>query len=339
MKDDTIRIAVVGAGRWGANHVRTFASLPGVHLHTVCDLDENTRKRIAAQFPSTRLTDRMEDVLESEIDGVVIATPAPRHFETARAAIEAGKHTLVEKPLTLVPEEAERLCRLADEKGVKLMVGHLLVYHAAVRKMKKLVKSGETGETFYMYSQRLNLGVIRSNENAWWSLAPHDISVVLEIMEEMPTTVSASGQCFIQPGIEDVVFATLNFASGRIAHIHVSWLDPHKIRKTTLVGSKKMVVFDDMSAAEKLRIYDKGASTDAAVPFSQAIAVRVGDIHIPRIDNTEPLREECMHFVNCIRNNTVPHSDGWSGWKVTCILEAGQRSLQQGGSPVAVEQR
>jgi predicted dehydrogenase len=334
-----VGMAVVGAGNWGKNLVRAFASAKGASLRCVCDTSEKVLKAMAAAYPGARVTRDLAQVLgDPVVDAVVVAVDAPRHYALAKAALEAGKHTYVEKPLTLKASEAQELAALAAAKGKKLMVGHLLEYHPAVTYMKKMIDGGQVGRSLYLYFQRLNLGVVRNCENAWWSLAPHDVSVACYLFGQEPVSVSASGQAYLQKEVEDVVFASLRFADGRMAHIHVSWLDPHKIRKVTLVGSQKMVVFDDMEAAEKVRVYDKGAVVKVGVEsYAEAITLRGGDILIPDIGSEEPLKIECQHFVDCIAQDTAPRSDGRDGIRVVKVLEAGSRSLANNGSPVDLE--
>jgi predicted dehydrogenase len=333
-----VGIAVIGAGNWGKNLVRNFHGLGNAELRTICDLDEDRRKAMAAQYSSAQVTDDLQSVLDDgAVDAAVIAVDAPLHYELARQTLAAGKHTYVEKPLTLDPGEARELADLAGEKGVKLMVGHLLEYHPAVNYIKDILDGGDAGDPLYLYFQRVNLGIVRKKENAWWSLAPHDISVACYLFDATPVSVSASGQDYLQEGVEDVVFANLKFADGRMANIHVSWLDPHKIRKVTLVGSQKMVVFDDMEPAEKVRVYDKGAVVGKSVDFSESVSVRSGDITIPKIPGGEPLRTECQHFIDCIENDATPRSDGADGLRVVQVLQAGQQSLQAGGHPVTLD--
>jgi predicted dehydrogenase len=335
-----IGIAVVGAGGWGKNLVRTFAAAKGARLVGCCDLNEAILQRLAPQFPGTRMTTRIEDLLASpEVDAVAIATDAPTHFPVARRALEAGKHVYVEKPLTLEARTSADLIRLAAERDLRLMVGHLLLFHPAVEKLGALVDSGELGDIHYMYTQRLNLGVVRKDESAWWSLAPHDVSVILHLFKSEPGTVSARGESYLQPGVQDVVFVNLHFPDRRMAQIHVSWLDPHKMRKMTIVGSRKMVVFDDMEAAEKIKIYDKGANVrpDFA-SYHEAITLRQGDIHLPRIDMVEPLQRECQHFVDCVARGEKPRTSGEDGLRVVQVLEAAQQSLEEGGRPVTLEE-
>jgi predicted dehydrogenase len=331
-----VGVAVIGAGNWGKNLVRNFASVKGGQLKYVVDLSEKTRQTMVASYPLACVTDDSAMAFaDAAVEAVVIAVDAPHHYKVAKAALQAGKHVYVEKPLTLAPVEAKELVDLAAAKNVKLMVGHLLEYHPAVNYMKDMIDKGGIGQPLYLYFQRLNLGIIRKQENAWWSLAPHDVSVACYLFGAEPASVSASGQAYLQKGIEDVVFANLKFADGRMAHIHVSWLDPHKIRKVTLVGGDKMVVFDDMEASEKIRVHDKSAGAKKSIDsYVEAITMRTGDILIPAIKADEPLKLECQHFIDSIVNNTQPRSDGQDGLRVVKVLEAGSESLRRGGAPV-----
>ncbi len=333
-----VRVAVVGAGSWGKNLVRNFASSKGAVLAAICDKDDKRLHSFEGAYPHAKLCTDVSDVTgDDSIEAVVIATDAPLHFEHAKAALSAGKHVYVEKPMCQSVAEAEKLEQLAEGKGLKLMVGHLLLYHPAVDKLKSLIDSGDLGDIYYMYTQRLNLGVVRSNENAWWSLAPHDISVINYLFGAAPEKVSAQGQCYLQEGIEDVVFATLYFADGRLAQVHTSWLDPHKMRRMTIVGSSKMVTFDDMETAEKVRIYDKGATANLNYSsYGEAITLRQGDVHIPKLDMTEPLRIECQHFIDCISKDLPVRSDGRNGLAAVRVLAAGERSIKAGGKPQEV---
>lgn len=330
-----VRVAVVGAGYWGRNLVRNFAAIPQAELVRVVDSDEDIRTRTKAQHPGVEVSGELKDALKSDVEAVVLAVQAEHHYPLAKEALEAGKHVFVEKPMTLKPEESLELLRLSEAKGVVCMVGHLLEYHPCVEFMKDFMASGELGDLRYVYSSRVNLGIVRQTENALWSLAPHDISIILTLMGELPKTVSAWGQAYLQEGIEDVVFLNMTFEDGRMSHSHVSWLDPHKIRKFTVVGSKKMVVFDDAVGVEKIRIYDKRVDvTPDFETFSEYLSIRSGDIHIPSIPGGEPLRTECLHFLGAVRGEHPARSDAASGLRVVEVLDAGSRSLAEGGRPI-----
>ncbi len=335
---DRIGIAVVGTGDWGANLVRNFANLPGTRLVSVCDADGLRLAKTAAQYPGVRAVGDVADVArDPEVQGVVVAASAVSHYPLAKALLEAGKDVYVEKPLTLEVAHAEELCRLARSKDRVLMVGHLLLYHPGVQYLKKMVTEKAIGDLLYIYCQRVNLGKVRTDENALWSFAPHDLSVILHLMDQEPVDVAARGAAFLQPGVEDVVFVDLRFPGGQTAHVHVSWLDPHKLRKFTVVGSQKMVVFDDMEASEKIRIYDKAVERmGQVVSYGDALTVRSGDILIPKISLQEPLRLECLHFVECVRDRKRPLTDGVGGLRVVKVLDAAQRSLKSGGQPVPI---
>ena len=337
MDKKTLNVAVVGAGYWGKNLVRNFAAAKRCNLKYVCDLDEKLLAIEKKKFPFIETSTRLEDVLgDNEVEAVVVATDAPTHFGIAEKSLEAGKHTYVEKPLTLKAGDARVLVELAKEKGLKLMVGHLLEYHPAVNYLKETIDKGKVGQPYYMYTQRVNLGVVRQNENAWWSLAPHDISIVCYLLGSEPVSVAAHGQCYLQKDIEDVVFATIKFADGKTANVHCSWLDPHKIRKMTVVGSEKMVTFDDMEATEKIRMYDKGAAIkhDITTSYADIISLRFGDIVIPKVPGGEPLALECEHFIDCVLDGKPMRSDGIDGLRVVQVLEAGQKSLKSNGAPI-----
>ncbi len=334
----SIGLGMVGVGSWGANLLRNFAAQEDACVRWLCDLEERTLARRRSACPDARTTTSLDDVLQDpDVDAVVIATPASEHFSCAWAALEAGKHVFVEKPLTLRACEAERLADAADRRGLKLMVGHLLRHHPVVEYVRRLVDAGEVGDIRYAYTQRVNLGIVRSSENAWWSLAPHDISVICYLFDAVPERVSVQGRCFLQPGVEDLAFGMLHFADGRVAHIHVSWLDPYKIRRLTLVGTRKMLAFDDMEAAEKVRLYDKGAHVrQETTSYAEVIQVRSGDVLIPKVDLSEPLQRECRRFLQAIREGGSVLSDGWAGVEVVRILEAGSESLRRGGVAVAL---
>jgi predicted dehydrogenase len=317
---------VVGAGYWGIHHVRNFARLGA--LTAVCDADPQARARVAAQYPGARTVERLEDLFDL-VDAVVLATPAPMHAAQSLAALAAGKHVLVEKPMALSVEDAERVARAAEGAGRVFMVGHLMLYHPAVERIRELIRSGELGEIYYLYSLRVNLGRLRRDENALWSLAPHDFSTMFYLIGEEPSDISARGECYLQPGIEDVVFVNLRFPDRKMAQVQLSWLDPRKERRLTVVGSKKMVDFDDVHPTEKLRIYDKGFDRPPEFRgFGEYLALRQGDVYLPRVAGTEPLSAECAHFLDCIRTGAPPRSGADSGVAVVRALAAADRSLR-----------
>jgi predicted dehydrogenase len=334
-----VRVALVGIGAWGRNLARNYAQMPGAELRWICDRDPRRLADASRNFPHAMCTPDYARVLaDPELDAVVIAASAVAHFALARQALMAGKDVYVEKPLVLDVADGEELIRLAAERNRILMVGHLLEYHPVVLKLRDMIRAGELGRVLYVYSQRLNLGTVRQDENALWSLAPHDISSILFMLDQLPTDVSARGQCYVQRGIEDVVFMNMDFGGQAMAHIHVSWLDPHKIRRITVVGSKRMAVFDDAEGSEKLRIYDKGAHLpDEYDTYAASTGLRFGDITIPYFKATEPLRLECQHFLECVRTRAQPVSDGHDGLRVVKVLEAAQRSLKSNGEPLPID--
>jgi predicted dehydrogenase len=323
-----IRVGVVGLGYWGPNLARNFDRLPSSSLVWICDASEEARERAARQFPDARATANVQDLLgDPELDAVVVATHVPSHAELASAALGAGKHCFVEKPLAQSVAEAEGVAEAAESSGRVLMVGHLLEYHPGIDRLKEIADSGELGDIHYVYSNRLNLGKLRADENALWSLGAHDVSVILRLAGEEPVEVYAQGESYMRPGVEDVVFCYLRFPSGLAAHLHLSWLDPHKERRLTIVGSRRMATFDDMELERKLTVYDKGFDQDFQ-SYGEYIA-RSGDVWSPRISNEEPLRIECRHFVECVQSGSEPRSGGRSGVAVVRVLESLQRSLDQ----------
>lgn len=333
-------IGQIGAGYWGKNLLRNFIALSSCQVKFCCDTDEAILKRVQRDYPDLEITTEYSEVLaDDDIDAVIVATLPETHFPIVRDALNRGKDVFVEKPLVLQVSEGEELVKLAEQNERILMVGHILEYHPAVNQMKTYIQSGELGDVYYIYSTRVNLGKIRQFENALWSFAPHDISIVLYLLDQVPIAVSAVGESFLQKGIQDVSFATLHFPEGKMAHIHVSWLDPHKIRKLTVVGSKKMAVFDDMESTEMIRIYDKGVDQKLEYEsYGESLSLRVGDIHIPKVAMAEPLRLECEHFIDCVLNRKTPRSDGRDGLSVVQILDAAQKSMEQGGKPVHIEE-
>lgn len=333
-----VGLAVVGAGGWGKNHVRVFANMPGVSLKYVCDKSDKIREGVQRSYPQVQVVDDLARALDdSSVHGVVVATDARSHHPLAKAALLAGKDVFVEKPLTLSAATSEELCDIADAKERILMVGHLLLYHTAVEQLRSIIDSGELGDVLYLYAERVNLGVVRRDENAWWSLAPHDISLAHYLLGAEATAVSASGGVFLQreQNIEDVVFATMEIPNGRLAHVHVSWLDPHKARRLTVVGSKKMAVFDDGSADQKLTLFDKGVEPPPSLTYAEGVRVRTGDIRIPALRMQEPLQRECDAFIQSIRTRKAPLATGRSGLAVVRVLEAGSKSLKEQGHRVS----
>jgi predicted dehydrogenase len=322
------QIGVVGLGYWGPNLARNFDRLPEAELTWLCDESPAALERYGRAFPSARVTGSFDELLaDPSLDAIVLATPVATHAELARLVLEAGKHCFVEKPLAQSVEEAERVVDAARAAGRTLMVGHLLEYHPGVERLSGLIDSGELGEVRYIYSNRLNLGQLRRDENALWSLGAHDVSVILRLAAEEPYECRAVGESYVNEGVEDVVFCYLRFPSGLAAHMHLSWLDPHKERRFTVVGSRRMATFDDMELERKLTVYDKGFDEDYA-SYGEYIA-RSGDIFSPRVPNEEPLRIECRHFLQCVRNGIEPRSGSESGLRVVRVLEALQASLRE----------
>ena len=337
---DQIGLAVVGTGYWGPNLVRNAAGAPGADLRYICDLDTERLAKIGRLYPGTKQTSDFDEVIgDPSVQGIILATPAASHHPLAKKAMEAGKDVLVEKPLGVNSEECKDLCDTAEKHGRVLMVGHTFIYNAAVKMIKQLVDSGEIGDLLYVYSSRVNLGRIRQDVNALWNVAPHDISIVNHVLGQEPNRVTATGRSFLQPGIEDVVFAVFEYPGGAVAHVHSSWLDPSKVRKTTFVGSKKMIVYDDIESEGKVKIYDKGVRRTGPESEYGEFQLRLhsGDIYIPKITFTEPLAEECAHFVECVRDRTKPRTDGRDGHSVVAALEAAQESIAAGGQPVKIE--
>jgi predicted dehydrogenase len=326
-----MKIGVVGLGYWGPNLARNFDRLPDAELSWLCDASDEALARWGAAFPSAQATTSLGDLLaDDSLDAVAVATPVPTHAELAQRVLAAGKHCFVEKPLGRSEQEAQAVVDAARSAQRVLMVGHLLEYHPGVEQLSDLVRSGELGELRYVYSHRLNLGKHRQDENALWSLGAHDVSVILRLAGEEPYECTAVGESYVKAGVEDVVFAFMRFESGLTAHMHLSWLDPHKERRFTVVGSKRMASFDDMELERKLTVYDKGFDEDYS-SYGEYIA-RSGDVFSPRVSNEEPLRIECRHFVDCVRDGREPRSDGEAGLRVVRVLEQLQRSLTESAS-------
>jgi predicted dehydrogenase len=334
------RIAIVGTGEWGQSHVRAFAATPRADVTWVCDRDAGALGRGQALAPASRGTSDLEEVLAArDVDAVVIATPANTHADLTVRCLERGHHVLVEKPLALSYNDGERLERAAARAGTVVLVGHLMLYHPAVEYLRKLTVSGELGDIFYLSSVRANLGRLRRDESSLWSFGPHDLSMIEYLVPGAPVTVTARGASYLQPGIADVVFVNLELAPTNgtrpvMAQIHLSWLNPRKERRLTVVGSKKMVEFDDCGP-EKIRVYDRGYDRPPAfASFAEYLTLRNGDIFIPDVTMEEPLAVQVRHFLDCIDGGLQPRTDLASGLRVVRLLAAAQTSLERGGEPV-----
>ena len=332
------RIGLIGFGYWGPNLARNFHALPHCDLTAICDASRERRAKAANIYRSTRMFASTETMLASDIDSVAIATPARSHFALAQAALRAGKHVFVEKPLAMSIAEAEALVELAERLGLVLMVGHVFEYNPAVQHMKELLDAGAIGDLYYLYSTRVNLGRVQSDINALWSIAPHDVSILLYLLGQMPESVTARGARYLNGNVEDVVFFTLNFAEDVLAHVHASWLDPSKVRRVTVVGSKKMIIYDDLAAEGKVKVYNKGVIRAVDAQYGEyQYRLHSGDIAIPKLPMIEPLRAECQDFIDAIVTGKAPQADGRNGLRVVRVLEAAQQSLQQNSRPIAIE--
>lgn len=330
-----VKVGAIGYGYWGPNLIRNFVELPGSELCAVADLDQTRLDHVKARYPQIKTTTRnYEELFQMDLDAVVVATPPHTHTRIVSNCLQHDLHVLVEKPLTLISQDAQALIQIANERRRVLMVGHTFEYNPAVRALKTMIHSGELGEIQYIDAVRVSLGLFNANLNVIWDLAPHDVSILLHLLDTMPVSVGAQGNACVQSGIEDVAYMTLRFPNNILAHIRMSWLDPCKTRRITVVGSKKMVIYDDVEQQEKLKVYDKGVKairhTDTFGEFQ--FAYHYGDIVSPYIRFDEPLRLECAHFIECITEEKTPLTDGNNGLRVVQIVEAAQRSLQNGGA-------
>jgi predicted dehydrogenase len=334
-----VRIGVIGAGHWGPNHIRVFSQLRDSMVTAVADLDPKRLSAIAAQFPEVAgLTDYRELVARPDVDAVVVCVPTRKHFEVAKAALEAGKHVQCEKPLTAETAESEELAALADKKKLVLMTGHVFLFNHGILKLRELVTNGSTGRIYYMRATRTNLGPIRSDVNSVYDLASHDISIFNFLLDAQPISASAVGAAFLQPDIEDLAFITLKYPNDVVASIQVSWLDPKKLREIVVVGDKKMVVWDELAPAGPIHIYDKGVIKE---PYYEDfghfhLLAREGDVTIPRVPPSEPLKVQNQKFLNCVRENKIDFSDGKFSVGVVRVLDAISQSLKAGGAPIQV---
>lgn len=339
-----VNIAMAGLGYWGPNLLRNLVSVEGVNVVALCDVDSSRAVSVGKRLcpGAEAVSDYRSLAKDSSIDAVIIATPIKTHYEIARFFLAAGKHVFVEKPLAGSPSECQSLIDLANNQNRILMVGHVFEFNVAVQRIKEYIERGELGKLFYVYSQRVNLGRIQSDVNALWSFAPHDLSILNYWFGESPIRVSARGFSCLGRGVEDVVFVTLEYASGLGAHLHLGWLDPRKVRLMTLVGSKKMLVYDDVSLDAKIQIYDKGIAglhtlMESPETFAEfQFQLRVGDLVIPSLQFGEPLQSECLHFIDCVKTGRSPATDGMSGLRVVTVLEAAERSLKQDGAPIGI---
>lgn len=333
-----LKMAAIGCGYWGPNLIRNFNAHPEVELAKICDLDAGRREHMASLYPQADVVADVDAVLADDaIDAVVVATPVSTHFPLGKAVLEAGKHLFIEKPMAASAAECEELNRVAQAQGKHIMVGHTFLFVPAVRKIRSLIQAGDLGDIYYVNIRRLNLGIFQKDANVVWDLVPHDVAMLNYLFRSSPERVSATGQCFVQQDkqLEDVAFVTLEYPTGQVAHIHVSWLDPNKIREATFVGSKKMVVYDDVAVSDKIRIYDKGVDVmphyDGFDEFQ--LAYRHGDILIPKIDAAEPLKVETSHFVDVVLGREPSMSDGALGLQVVEVLEKTCVSILEGGAP------
>ena len=332
-----LNVGVVGCGYWGPNLIRNFRALRDCNLKMMCDLSEERLLHLKSLYPEVEaVTDYNGMLASGGLDAVVIATAVRTHFPMAKAALMAGKHTFIEKPMASSSKECEELVEIAEKKGLVLMVGHTFLYSPAVRKIKEIVEWGDIGDIRYICARRLNLGLYQKDINVAWDLAPHDISIILHVMEETPLSINCRGSAHVTPGVEDVTTMCLNFRNNRSAIIQSSWLDPRKTREMTIVGSKRMIVYDDVAAIEKIRIYDARVERpphyDTFGEFHYAY--HYGDIYVPYIKQEEPLRSECQHFLDCIKTGRTPLTGGQQGLELVRILEASSLSLKQQGAPV-----
>ncbi len=339
MMTHTLKIGAIGCGYWGPNLIRNFIEIPETEVIAVADLNQKQLDHIKCRYPQIQVTTQnYHDLFQLGLDAVIVATPPHTHFEIARDCLNNSLNALVEKPITLNSLDALELIRIAESKGLVLMAGHTFEFNPAVYALKGMIHSGELGEVFYIDAVRASLGLFQTEINVVWDLAPHDISILRYILGTDPHSICLQAGACVHKGIEDIAYATLQFPNDVLAHIRMSWLDPAKTRRITVVGSQKMVIYDDVEILEKLRVYDKGVKairrTDTFGEFQ--FAYHYGDVVIPYIRSEEPLRLECLHFVECIQEGTTPRTDGYSGMRVVQIIEAAQESLKQGGQPISI---
>ena len=332
-----INTAVIGCGYWGPNLIRNLNTLPDVKVKSICDKDKNRLKYLKNMYTNVVTTTRYEDIInDKDITAVMIATPVSQHYEIAVKCIESKKHIFIEKPMAASVKQCEELIDLADNKGVVLMVGHTFIYSSPVRRIKRIIEDGDIGDILYISSRRLNLGLFRKDINVTWDLAPHDISIILYLMRKEPISVNCQGKHHVNEGIEDVTCISMDFENGGFAIIQSSWLDPNKVREMIIVGSKRMILYDDNQPLEKIKIYDKRVEIpphyDTYAEFQYSY--HYGDIYAPYIKQVEPLKTECQHFIDCVKSGDVPETSGENGLQVVKILEAATESLRNNGNRI-----
>jgi predicted dehydrogenase len=334
-----VRVAGVGCGYWGPNVIRNLDAVPGFDLCCVCDADADRLRPVAARYPTARSTTDVDGILDDPaIDAVYLATPVSTHYQLAKRALECGKHVLVEKPLAMTVEQAEELAALAAEHAVTLMIGHTFVFSPPVRKVKELIDAGLIGPIYYVETTRVNLGLFQKDVSVLWDLGPHDVSILNYWLGEVPVQVSARARSYLGEALEDVAFVTLEFPSGILAQVQISWLAPSKLRRTSIVGRQRMIVYDDLEPVEKVKIYDRGVDRQPASFGEFQLTYRSGDILSPRLDTIEPLYVECAHFLECIQTGREPDTSPRSGVDVVRVIQAAERSLRSGGMPQPVVQ-
>jgi predicted dehydrogenase len=335
---DRVGVAILGCGYWGINYVRVFNEVPDARVVVVCDQRAERLQEVQQRFPDVIVTTEIAKALQQDgVDAAIICTEAKTHYEVAHRCLTAGKHTLVEKPVTTSAAEAAALAGLAESTGLVLMVGHTFLYNPGVQKVKDYIDQGQLGRIYYLYARRTNMGPIRSDVNALWDLAPHDVSIFNYLLDSVPEWVSAVGAKVLRNCREDVGFISLGYRDGIIGHIHVSWAEPNKVREVVVVGSDKRIVFDDLDALERVRVFDKGITPVAAEAPSYGeyhLLMRDGDIISPRVEVSEPLRNQCNHFLECMKRNRRPLTSAWEGRDVVRVMEAIDRSIERQGAPV-----
>ncbi|MHB0870308.1 MAG: Gfo/Idh/MocA family protein [Chloroflexota bacterium] len=335
-----IRVSVIGCGYWGVNYVRMFSELPTSTVAVVCDQQADRLEDIRHRFPEVEVTTEVEEAVRRDgVDVAIVCTPATTHYDIARLCLESGKHILVEKPITTNSSQARELVELARRHDLIVMVGHTFIHNGGIQKLKSYISEGQAGKLYYLYSRRTNLGPIRRDVNALWDLAPHDVAIFNHLLESVPQWASAVGVRVLQTARQDVGFVALGYPGGVVGHIHVSWADPNKVREIVVVGSDRRIVFDDLNALERVRVFEKGVKSEpeASSYGEHQFQVRDGDIISPKIDVSEPLKNQCSHFLDCVMLGRQPVADGQKGLEVVRVMEAVDRSAQMNGAPVPVE--